>query len=117
MLLIYQNPAATEGMSQAEKDALMGEADAIWQELSRSGELTGGEALTPPADARTVTVRDGVPAITDGPFLESKELLAGYVLVECESLERALAIAARWPDARYGAMEVRPVVDTSARGA
>jgi hypothetical protein len=54
-----------------------------------------------------------VPAVTDGPFAEAKEQLAGYLVVECESPERAVEIAARWPDARYAAMEVRPIMHTS----
>jgi hypothetical protein len=55
-------------------------------------------------------VRDGAPAITDGPFIEAKEQFAGYLLVDCASLERATDIAARWPDARRFAMEVRQVL-------
>jgi hypothetical protein len=59
---------------------------------------------------RTVRVRDGATAVTDGPFIEAKEHFAGYLMVDCESEERAVEIAARWPDARYWAMEVRPVM-------
>jgi hypothetical protein len=112
MLLIYSNPANAEIISEEERNALISEADAIIQELTESGEWIGGEALADPMHTRTVRVRGGVPAITDGPFVEAKEQFAGYCLVECESLERALAIAARWPDARFCAMEVRPIMDT-----
>ena len=56
-------------------------------------------------------MRGGVPAITDGPFVEAKEQLVGYCIVECETPERATEIAARWPDARYWAMEVRPIME------
>jgi hypothetical protein len=56
-----------------------------------------------------VRVRGAVPAVTDGPFAEAKEQLAGYLMVDCESPERAVEIAARWPDAKRWAMEVRPV--------
>ena len=58
-------------------------------------------------------VRDGVVATTDGPFAEAKEQLAGYLTVECDSPERAVEIAARWPDAKYFAMEVRQLMDAS----
>jgi hypothetical protein len=58
-----------------------------------------------------VRVRDGVPAVTDGPYVEAKEFLAGYYVVECETAERAGELAAQIPDARYTAIEVRPVMD------
>ena len=58
-------------------------------------------------------MRGGVPAITDGPYVEAKEQLAGYCLLECESLERATEIAARWPDASYAAVELRPLMGPS----
>lgn len=113
MLLIYNNPATIEAMSQEERDALFGEVDALMKEFAESGELVGGQGLADASNTRTVRVRDGVPAITDGPFIEAKEQLAGYVVVECETPERAAELAARWPDARWGAMEVRPVMHTA----
>ena len=113
MLLIYNNPATYEKWSEDERNALFGEVDLIMKELTDAGELVGGEALADASQSKTVRVRDGVPAITDGPFAEAKEYLAGYIMVECESPERAVEIAARWPDARYFAMEVRPVMNTS----
>lgn len=113
VLLIYNNLATYESWSEQERAALFGEVDTIMQELTASGELVGTEALADASQAKTIRVRDGVPAITDGPFAEAKEQLAGYLMVECESLDRAVEIAARWPDARYFAMEVRPVMNTS----
>jgi hypothetical protein len=110
MLLIYQNTAAFEALPERERDAVMNEADEIWQELTESGEWIGGEGLAHPSTSRTVRVRGGVPEVTDGPYVESKEQLAGYVLVECGSEQRAIDIAARWPDARYWAMEVRSLM-------
>ena len=113
VLLIYNNLATYESWSEQERAALFGEVDTIMQELTASGELVGTEALADASQAKTIRVRDGVPAITDGPFAEAKEQLAGYLMIECESLDRAVEIAARWPDARYFAMEVRPVMNTS----
>jgi hypothetical protein len=113
MLLIYNNPAAIEAMSEQDRDRFMGEVDQVMAELTESGELVGGEALADSSQTRTVRVRGGVPAVTDGPFAEAKEQLAGYLTVDCESPERAVAIAARWPDAQYWAMEVRPVMDSA----
>jgi hypothetical protein len=111
MLLIYQNPAAWENLSEEERNRVFGEVDALMDELNRSGEWVGGEGLADSSQTKTVRVRDGVPAVTDGPFVESKEQLAGYCVVECETPERATEIAARWPDARYWAMEVRPIME------
>jgi hypothetical protein len=113
ILLIYNNPATIEAMSEQERDAIFGEVDALMKEFAESGELVGGQGLAHPSNTRTVRVRDGVPAVTDGPFVEAKEQLAGYVIVECETAERAAELAARWPDARWGAMEVRPVMHTA----
>lgn len=110
MLLIYGNPASQQAIADAVDD-VMAEVDALMKELTESGELAGGQALAEPAASRTVQVRDGVPVVTDGPFLEAKEFLAGYLIVECDSLERATEIATRWPDARLCAMEVRPIID------
>ena len=58
-------------------------------------------------------MRDGLPAVTDGPYVEAKEQLAGYFVVDCDSPERATEIAARFPDALFAAVEVRPIMDTS----
>jgi hypothetical protein len=73
----------------------MGEVDALLKELTESGELVGTQALADPSNTKTVRVRDGVPAITDGPFAEAKEQLGGYLIVDCASPERATEIAAR----------------------
>ena len=113
MLLIHQNPATFDTLSEEERNAIFNEVDAIMKELTETGELVGGEALAHPSTTKTVRVRDGVPAVTDGPFAEAKEHMVGYLTVDTETEERAVEIAARWPDARYCAMEVRPVMDTS----
>lgn len=110
MLLIYNNPAVYEAMSDEERQAIFSEVDTIMQELTASGELIGGEALADASQAKTVRLRDGAPLITDGPFAESKEQFAGYLMVDCETTERAVEIAARWPDAKYFAMEVRALM-------
>lgn len=110
MLLIYNNPAVYEGWPEAEREALFAEVDAIMADLRESGEWVGGWALADVSSSKTVRVRDGVVTATDGPFVEAKEQFAGYLTVECDTPERALEIAARWPDARYFAMEVRPVM-------
>ena len=111
MLLIYQNPANWQELPDGERDAIMSDAGAIVEELTASGELIGGEGLADSSLAKTVRVRDGVPAVTDGPFVEAKEFLAGYYFVECDSVERATELAAKIPDATFSAIEVRPVMN------
>lgn len=113
MLLIYNNPAVYEAWTEEQRNELFAEVDTIMNELRESGELIGGEGLADPSTAKTVRIRDGAPVVTDGPFPEGKEQFAGYLAVECENEERAVDIAARWPDARYFAMEVRGVMHTS----
>jgi hypothetical protein len=124
MLLIYSNPetwghptflraAQALAMSGAERDEMSREFEALMTEIVESGELIGTHALADPAIATTVRIRDGVLGATDGPFIEAKEQFAGYFLVDCESPERAAAIAARFPDAHFGAVEVRPVMELS----
>ncbi|MGH3373982.1 MAG: YciI family protein [Actinoallomurus sp.] len=110
MVLIYNRPGFTEDLTEAERTELFGEVDTIMKELTERGELIGSSALADPSTTRTVRVRDGSPAITDGPFIEAKEQFAGYLLVDCESEQRAIDIAARWPDAKLFAMEVRAVL-------
>jgi hypothetical protein len=114
MLLIHNRPGFVETLSEEERTALFGEVEAIMAELAESGELVGGQALADPSTTRTVRLRGGAPAVTDGPFAESKEQFAGYVEVDCETVERAVEIAARWPDVRFGgAMEVRAIMHES----
>jgi hypothetical protein len=113
MLMIFNNPAAIATFGVDELERVMAEVEAIMGELQASGEWLGGEALADVSQSKTVRVRDGMPAVTDGPYVEAKEHLAGYCLLDCESEQRALEIAARWPDARYTAVELRPLMETS----
>jgi hypothetical protein len=77
--------------------------------LRKGGQLVAAEALQPTDTAKTVRVRGGKAVVTDGPFAETKELLAGFYLVEAASLEEAIQIASKIPPAREGSVEVRPV--------
>jgi hypothetical protein len=111
MLLIYDNPDTREVFSGEAGKELGEEMEALMAEITESGELVGWDALADPSNTKTVRPRDGVPAITDGPLAEAKEHFGGYLIVDCESVERAAEIAARWPNARFAAMEVRPIMD------
>lgn len=110
LLIINNNPALLASLPQQELDAMMNGHEPFQQAIRESGEMVGFAALADPSTSRVVRVRDGVPAVTDGPFLEAKEHLAGFYAVDCESVERALELAARMPEARYQGVEVWPVM-------
>jgi hypothetical protein len=110
MLLIYDDEQAWANMSEAESGAVFAEYGTYTQELHDSGAHVAGDALQPVRTATTVRVRDGETLTTDGPFAETKEQLGGYYIVDVASLDEALEWAAKIPSARYGSIEVRPVM-------
>lgn len=98
--------------AQAEPDRTQPHAEESFpwlDDLRARGSWITGDQLAPPRRARTVRVRDGKPIVTDGPFVESKEAVGGFDIIECGSLEEAVAIAAAHPVARTGTIEVRPL--------
>ena len=113
MLLIYDNPDTRDVFFREGAKEMVAEMDALMAELTESGELVGGEGLADPSNTKSIRPRDGVPAVTDGPLAEAKEHFGGYLIVDCESIERATEIATRWPNARFAAMEVRPIMEQS----
>ncbi|HZA97614.1 MAG TPA: YciI family protein [Gemmatimonadales bacterium] len=113
LCLIYENEKAWESMPPAESEAVMGEYFAFTEGIRGKGQLVAGEALHPTQTATTVRVRNGKISTTDGPYVETKEQLGGFYLIEAQDLNEAIQIAARIPSARYGGVEVRPVVDFS----
>ena len=110
LLMIYMNDETWAGLSSSERDAVMAGHDEFQRLTRESGELLDTNALGSPSMAAVVRVRDGEPVVTDGPFVETKEYLAGYYLMDCESRERALELAAMIPDSRHNATEVWPVM-------
>ena len=112
MCLIYFDPKQVFNQSP-ESDAVLADVGPHDAELQASGRLISSEALTLPSEAMTVKVRDGKMSATDGPFLETKEMLGGFLLIEARDLNDAVQVAARTPFARLGFVEVRPVVDFS----
>jgi hypothetical protein len=113
MLLIYSNPESWAGLSAEQREGLARSHSELAHELTEQGLLVSSAGLADPITTRTVSVRDDSLTTTDGPYAEAKEHLAGFYLVECESIDQAIGYAARLPDARYLAVEVRPVMDTS----
>jgi hypothetical protein len=115
MLLIYQNEAQMAGQSPEEMQRFMGEYMEFSRSINQSGHFKAGDGLQPTSTATTVRVRDGKQLVTDGPFAETREQLGGYYLIEAKDLDEARSIAARIPSARFGSVEVRPVMIMPAR--
>ena len=89
----------------------VGDIDVWFDEIAKRGARLDGDRLQPPAAARTVRVRRGSRLVTDGPFAETKEVIAGYDVIECETEEQAIDIAGLHPVAAFGTVEVRPFWD------
>ena len=109
MITIYDNDdsaAAYTGEFREEHQRIHGE---VQEELKASGELVDTQVLSV-TEAKVVRVHDGSPAITDGPFTEGRELVGGYYIVDCATIDRALDIASRFIEARFAPIEVRALV-------
>ncbi len=110
--LIYFDPQKVFNQSP-ESNAVLAAVGPHDESLKASGHLVMAQPLTLPKEAMTVHVRDGRMAATDGPFMETKEMLAGFVLIEARDLNEAVQLAGGMPFAQLGFVEVRPVVDFS----
>lgn len=105
MLLLHH----VEKLDDAERAVLLGESIQLCHDLHADGKYIDASPLHPSTATVKVTVRDGKRLVTDGPFVETREQIGGYFMVEAESLEEAVEIAGRIPSARIGTVEVRPV--------
>jgi hypothetical protein len=110
LLLIYGNENHLNKMSPAEQNKILQEYMEFSKSIAGSGHMRGGNELDHVSKATTVRVREGKRLVTDGPFAETKEQLGGYYLVEAKVLDEAKALAARIPSARWGSIEVRPII-------
>ena len=111
VLLIYGSEAASATMTQEEFAAMMQGHSAFAHEAQQRGLLTGGVPLKSALTATTVRVRNGKTLITDGPFAETKEQLAGFYILNCKDLDEAIALATKIPDVLHGSVEIRPVLE------
>jgi hypothetical protein len=112
MLLIYKDETWWDGLSEGEQDAIVQEAVDYSETRRGSGFYVAGERLQATPTATTVRVKDGRPLITDGPFAETKEQLAGYTILEAKNLDEALDFVARHPLTQAGlSIEIRPIRD------
>jgi hypothetical protein len=110
LLLIYGHEDQFDKMSPAEQKKIDQEYMEFSKSIAGSGHMRGGNELDRISKAKTVRVRQGKRSVLDGPFAETKEQLGGYYLVEAKDVEEALALAARIPSARWGSIEVRPII-------
>jgi hypothetical protein len=114
MLMIHGDPNKWREMPEAQRAKVMDEYRVFTQDIVKSGHFRAGAQLQPPSTATTVREKNGKRLTTDGPFVEAKEQLGGYYLVECAHLDEAIAIAGRIPSVRVGdAVEIRPLAPTS----
>jgi hypothetical protein len=110
MLLIYGSEADYAGMTQEEQAAVMQGHATFANEALERGILKGGAPLQPTSTAKTVRVRKHKKMIIDGPFAETKEQLAGIYVLDCKDRDEAIVLAAKIPDASFGSIEIRPVM-------
>jgi hypothetical protein len=108
MLLIYHDE---QPLSDAERQECYVESAQLTQQLHASGHYLAAAPLHPTSTATSVRVRDGKQLVTDGPFAETREQLGGYFLVNATDLDEAIRIATRIPAARFGTVEIRPVME------
>ena len=111
MLLIYASEADFSHMTSEEHAAIMQGHSTFAQEAMQRGILMGGAPLQTTSTARTVRVRKGKTLVIDGPFAETKEQLAGTYILDCKNLDEAIELATKIPDALYGSIEIRPLME------
>lgn len=109
LCMAYEEEGKLNSLSRSEWDVLRGETLDYVEALRKSGHLIVTHALRSVRTAATVRVRKGGVSVTDGPFAETKEQLGGFFLIEAGDLNEAVALAAKWPSARIGSIEVRPI--------
>ena len=110
MLLVYLDENA---LNEAERADCYVKSAELAQEIHAKGQFLDASPLHPTATATSVRVRDGRKIVTDGPFAETREQLGGYYLIEGKDLDEAIRIAERIPGARWGTVEIRPVMEIS----
>jgi hypothetical protein len=112
LLIMHVNPAVLDALTEEERGEIGAGHGAFIDTIKKSGEMITTQALADPSQTAVVRVRGGQPVVTDGPYLEAKEYLGGFYLIDCESKERAVELAALIPDAKVEGMavEVRPVM-------
>jgi hypothetical protein len=109
MLLVHHDEEAFGKFSETKRQQMLEESVQLTHRLHADGRYLSASPLEPAATAALVRMRDGKPFVTDGPFIETREQIAGYFLIEAQGRDDAIAIAARVPGAHIGTVEFRPV--------
>jgi len=117
LLMIYGNDDLWASFSPEVMQQAVADTEAFQAELKASGEWIAAYGVADQVNCKTITVKDGTLLVTDGPYIEAKEYLGSFDIIDCESLERALEIAAAVPFARIGSVELRPLMHESASNA
>ena len=113
LLLVHHDEDAFNKMSEATRKKMLQESVQLTHQLHAKGQYLSASPLHPASTAVLVRVREGKPLVTDGPFVETREQLAGYFLVNAKDFDEAIGIALRVPGARIGTVEVRPLIEIS----
>ena len=108
-VMLIAGDASGPALSEDEQAAVYEKIGAWWGDLAAKGKIVGGNELQGPETAKTVRIAGEKATVTDGPFIESKEVIGGYGVLECESIDEAVAIAKTWPSPT-STIEVRPTV-------
>ncbi|HZF29435.1 MAG TPA: YciI family protein [Gammaproteobacteria bacterium] len=114
MLLIYNDKTLLDALPSGEFDSRMRGCLAHADDLRRHGKLLDSQMLAEPAKAKSVRIRNERQVTLDGPFAETKEMIAGFNVIEADSIDEAVRIAAEFPWARTGCVEVRPILEIDA---
>ena len=110
LVIIYGNEDLWNSFAPDELQEAIAEQDAFNVKFAKTGELLGAYGLADAAQAQTISVRDGAPVVTDGPYLETKEYIGSFYLLDVESYERAVEVAAQIPFASFRLVEMWPVL-------
>jgi hypothetical protein len=111
MLLVHHDEAAFDRITKEKQQQMLAESVQLTHQLHVKGQYLSASPLQPAATAAIVRVRDGKSFVTDGPFIETREQIAGYFLIHAKDLDEAIGIATRVPGARIGTIEVRPLIE------
>ena len=113
MLLVHHDESAFEQIGREKQQQMLAESIALTHQLHTNGQYLSASPLQPAATAVIVRVRQGKPMVTDGPFIETREQIAGYFLIDAKDADDAVRIATTVPGARIGTVEVRPLREIS----
>lgn len=113
LLIVHHNEAAFDAMSEKVKADMLAESIELTHRLHTNGQYVHASPLQPTSTATVVRVQSGKPLVTDGPFIETREQIAGYFLIDVKDYAEAIAVATCVPGARIGSVEVRPLREIS----